>query len=36
MGSRGIVLYFYPKDHTPGCTIEAHDFSRLIEDFATL
>lgn len=36
LGSRGIVLYFYPKDHTPGCTIEAHDFSRLIEDFATL
>lgn len=36
MGSRGIVLYFYPKDNTPWCTIEAHDFSRLIKDFARL
>jgi thioredoxin-dependent peroxiredoxin len=29
-----IVLYFYPKDDTSGCTIEAKDFSCLIEDFA--
>ncbi len=29
-----IVLYFYPKDSTPGCTIEAIDFSKLKEDFA--
>ena len=21
------IVYFYPKDNTPGCTIEAHDFS---------
>ena len=28
-----IVLYFYPKDDTSGCTIEAKDFSCLIEDF---
>lgn len=26
---RKIVLYFYPKDNTPGCTTEACDFSRL-------
>jgi thioredoxin-dependent peroxiredoxin len=25
---RWIVLYFYPKDGTPGCTIEAHNFQR--------
>jgi len=25
---RWIVLYFYPKDNTPGCTIEAHNFQR--------
>ena len=25
-GSKGLVLYFYPKDNTPGCTIEACDF----------
>tara|TARA_B100000029_G_C17145394_1_gene803976 strand:+ start:238 stop:699 length:462 start_codon:yes stop_codon:yes gene_type:complete len=24
-----IILYFYPKDDTPGCTIEAKDFSKL-------
>lgn len=28
------VLYFYPKDDTPGCTREAQDFSGLAEDFA--
>ena len=27
------VLYFYPKDNTPGCTNEAKDFSSLREDF---
>ena len=24
-----IILYFYPKDDTPGCTIESKDFSKL-------
>jgi peroxiredoxin Q/BCP len=28
-----VVLYFYPKDDTPGCTIEAQEFSRDIEEF---
>jgi peroxiredoxin Q/BCP len=28
-----IVLYFYPKDQTPGCTLEAVEFTRRIEDF---
>ncbi|WP_394653038.1 peroxiredoxin [uncultured Sphingomonas sp.] len=28
------VLYFYPKDDTPGCTREAQDFSALAADFA--
>ena len=36
LGNRGIVLYFYPKDNTPWCTIEAHDFSRLMDSFAQL
>lgn len=26
MGAKGLVLYFYPKDATPGCTQEACDF----------
>jgi peroxiredoxin Q/BCP len=30
------LLYFYPKDNTPGCTTEAQDFTRLIDDFARL
>ena len=30
------ILYFYPKDNTPGCTLEAQDFTRLKKDFATL
>ena len=29
-----VVLYFYPKDDTPGCTTEALDFTRLAEEFA--
>jgi peroxiredoxin Q/BCP len=28
------VLYFYPKDDTPGCTTEALDFTRLAGEFA--
>ncbi|WP_205436000.1 peroxiredoxin [Helicobacter suis] len=28
-----VVLYFYPKDNTPGCTVEAQDFSRLKAEF---
>lgn len=28
-----VVLYFYPKDNTPGCSIEAQDFSRLRGEF---
>ena len=28
-----VVLYFYPKDDTPGCTIEGNDFTQLNEDF---
>jgi peroxiredoxin Q/BCP len=30
---RPVVLYFYPKDDTSGCTAEAKDFSRLAPDF---
>ncbi len=32
-GDRPLVLYFYPKADTPGCTSEAKDFSVLITDF---
>src|SRR5581483_3770892 len=32
-GERTVVLYFYPKDDTPGCTMEAIDFSDLAEEF---
>lgn len=28
-----VVLYFYPKDDTPGCTLEGHEFTRLKNDF---
>jgi thioredoxin-dependent peroxiredoxin len=30
---RNVVLYFYPKADTPGCTTEGQDFSALIPDF---
>jgi len=30
---RWLVLYFYPKDNTPGCTTEANDFNALLGEF---
>jgi len=33
-GKKNVVLYFYPKDDTPGCTIEANQFTKLAGDFA--
>lgn len=35
-GKRGLILYFYPKDNTPGCTNEAKDFRDDIEAFQKL
>lgn len=35
-GKKNVVLYFYPKDDTPGCTIEAIDFSDMEEEFNKL
>lgn len=31
-----VVVYFYPKDDTSGCTVEAKDFSTMTDDFAAL
>jgi peroxiredoxin Q/BCP len=31
---KSVVLYFYPKDDTPGCTTEAQAFTALADDFA--
>ena len=31
---KNVILYFYPKDSTPGCTTEAKDFSSLNQEFA--
>ena len=31
-----VVIYFYPKDDTPGCTIETNDFNKLIPKFEKL
>ena len=33
-GDKNVVLYFYPKDDTPGCTTEANEFTGLIDEFA--
>lgn len=33
LGGRPLVLFFYPKDDTPGCTTEAKDFSALQAEF---
>ena len=31
-----IVIYFYPKDDTPGCTIETNNFNKLLSEFKKL
>ena len=31
--SKYVVLYFYPKDDTPGCTLETKDFNSLLSNF---
>ena len=31
-----VVIYFYPKDDTPGCTIETNDFNKLLTRFKNL
>ena len=31
-----VVLYFYPKDDTPGCTLETNDFNKLLTKFKKL
>jgi thioredoxin-dependent peroxiredoxin len=31
-----VVIYFYPKDDTPGCTIETNDFNKLLPQFKKL
>ena len=33
---KNVILYFYPKDMTPGCTTQACDFRDKIDDFANL
>lgn len=35
-GRKNLVIYFYPKDDTPGCTLEATDFSELSDEFGAL
>ena len=32
----GLIIYFYPRDNTPGCTLETKDFSKLYKKFKTL
>ena len=34
--SKYIVLYFYPKDDTPGCTLETNEFNSLLSKFKKL
>lgn len=36
VGKKPFVLYFYPKNNTPGCTTEACDFRDSYEDFTAL
>ena len=33
LAGKPFVIYFYPKDMTPGCTLEAQDFQRLLPKF---
>ena len=31
-----VIIYFYPKDDTPGCTLETNDFNKLLPKFKKL
>jgi peroxiredoxin Q/BCP len=33
--NRKVILYFYPKDNTPGCSQEAQDFKNELEEFSS-
>lgn len=33
IGGKALVIYFYPKDFTTGCTMEAHEFREMHEEF---
>ena len=33
---KGVVLYFYPKDMTPGCRVQAQEFSKLFHEFKNI
>ncbi|MCC2646337.1 MAG: bcp [Rickettsiaceae bacterium] len=35
-GKKNVVIYFYPKDDTPGCTLEAKDFALNLDKFKQL
>ena len=35
-GGRGIIMYFYPKDNTPGCTTETENFRDLHDEFLAI
>jgi peroxiredoxin Q/BCP len=36
LAAKGAVIYFYPKDNTPGCSLEANDFQTLLPQFTAL
>ena len=36
LNQKNVVIYFYPKDDTSGCTIEASQFTALIKEFTQL
>ncbi len=36
LGKKNLIIYFYPKDDTPGCTMEALDFTDLQSEFEEL
>ncbi|RME80235.1 MAG: peroxiredoxin [Methanobacteriota archaeon] len=35
-GGKWLILYFYPRDNTSGCTVEAREFSSLVKEFEEL
>ena len=36
LAGKVVVLYFYPRDNTPGCTIEAQDFTKAVPELKKL
>ncbi|TFH29022.1 MAG: redoxin domain-containing protein, partial [Myxococcales bacterium] len=36
LAGKYVIIYFYPRDNTPGCTVEANDFNKALRKLQSL